>query len=196
MTCATRLLSPIALAALAACATAPAGPPVPMTQMPEKPPAQTGDFVATGEILYAGPGGGRSAAYNAWHIVGRTVNISYTGNNVWTGELNGQNVMLTASEGKLIGAGVNLYLLAEGDGITMRGQWFQRTVDITIGPKTLNGRTAGLGPGFELNRASPTVYSGMRGPGGQAYVELKGDAAKFPSVSVPQFYLALLAALG
>ncbi|HEU4382009.1 MAG TPA: hypothetical protein VFR85_00800 [Anaeromyxobacteraceae bacterium] len=164
--------------------------------MPAQPPAQAGDFVATGELLYAGPGGGRSAAYNQWRIVGRTVNMSYTGNNVWTGELNGQNMMLTASPGKLVGAGVNLHLFAEGDGFTMRGQWFQRTIDITITPKQLSGRTAQMAPGFELNRAGPNVYSGLRGPGGSAYVELKGEAANFPNVSVPQFYLALLAALG
>lgn len=195
MTRARRLLSLLVLGLLA-CATAPAGPPVPMTEMPAQPPPQAGDFAAAGEILYAGPGGGRSAAYDRWRIVGRTANISYTGNGVWTGELNGQSVMLNASPGKLVGAGVNLYLLAEGDGITLRGQWFQRTVDITIGARQLSGRTAGMGPGFELNRVSPNIYSGFRGPGASAYVELKGEAAKFPAVSAPQFFLALLAALG
>ena len=190
-----RSLPPAFLAALVACASTPAGPPLRMTDMPDEPPAQTGEFAAMGELLYVGPGGDRSAAYSAWRVVGPKVNITYTGKNVWAGNLDARNVSLTAAPGRLTGAGVDLYLIQEADGVTIRGLWFQRSVWIVMTSKALQGHTTAGGGGFDLKRASPTFMSGFAGAGGSASLEMRGQAAQFPNVIAPQFHLALLAAL-
>ncbi len=195
MPSARRSLPPLVLAVLAGCATAPAGPPLRMTDMPAQPPPQAGEFTALGEVLYVGPGGNRSAAYGAWRVVGPSVNITYTGNDVWAGNLDGRNVSLTAAPGRLTGAGVDLYLIREGDEVTIRGLWFQRSVWIVMSATHLQGHTTARGPGFEMKRVSPTFMSGAAGGAGSASLEMRGQAAQFPDVIAPHFHLALLAAL-
>ena len=186
--------SSLLLAALAACATAPSGPPARWTNMPAEAPPQ-GEFQAVGEILCAGGGAGRSAAYSLFRVAGPTANITYTGNGTWTGSIDGRNVSLTTSPGRLTGASIDLYVYQDGDALTIRGTWFQREVWVTLTPDRLQGHTAAQGGGFDFARKGPGLMSGAWGIRGQGYVEFRGEAAQYPNVVGPQFHLALLAAL-
>jgi hypothetical protein len=176
---------------LAACATAsPPGTPVRMTDAPTPAPADA-PFVAIGELLFSG---GSSAAYSADRIVGSTVNLAYAGQGRWTGLLDGRNAQLTAEAGRITGPNVDLHLFQEGNQITLRGTWFQRSVSLIVSDKALRGRTASGGPSYDFTRQSPGVWAGST-PRGRAGIEARGEAQQFPAVHMPQFALALLAAL-
>ena len=193
---ATREVPAVAVAALAvammlfaACATTPPpGNPVQMTEL-AAPPSDGAPFQPMGELLYSG---GRSAGYDLYRVVGPRVNISYTKDGKWAGNLDGRDVWLTATPGKLKGAGVDLTLSSEGDKISIRGTWFQRRISLSMSPTALQGR-AGV-PAYDFTRTAPNLWSGPT-PRGQAGLEARGDAQKFPDVPMPQFALALLAAL-
>ena len=178
----------IALALLASCATTPSGTPVQVTRLDAPPPRGT-PFEPMGELRFSG---GRSAGYSLHRVVGPTVNLSYTADGKWAGNLDGHDVSLTATPGKLTGPGVTLNLFAEGDQVTIRGTWFQRQVWINISPRALNGRTGAAS--FDFTRAAPDAWSGHTA-GGRGGVRAIGDAQKFPDVPMPQFALALIAAL-
>jgi hypothetical protein len=122
------------------------------------------------------------------------VNVSYTGNNTWAGSLDGRSFSVTAEPGRMLGAGVDLHLFQDGDTVIIRGQWFQRSLWLTMSPKRLSGHS-GMNPGIDLNRVSPGVWTGLAGSGVSTSLVMKGEAAQFPSVIAPQFYLALLAAV-
>ncbi len=185
------MLRALALATLAtACATAPSGTPVRMTDLPAAPPPGA-PFQAIGELIYSG---GRSAAYDFYRVVGPTVNVTYGGDGKWSGNLDGRNVMLTAAPGRLTGSGVDLHVFQDGDQTTIRGRWVQRDVWLTISPKALSGRTVDMGPAFDFKRTALNVMSGNTGIG-PAGLELRGEAQQLPNVAMPQFVLALLAAL-
>ncbi len=179
----------LALLLLAGCATTPSGPPVPMTAIPAAP--AEAPFQPIGELLFSG---GRSAAYSLHQVVGPSVTLAYSGDGKWAGTLDGRDVRLTASPGKLSGAGVNLFIVAEGDGIAVRGQWFQRQVSLAVGPRALSGRTGTSGLSYDLKRTAPNLWSGLTSRGA-ASVEARGDAQRVPAAALPQFVLALLAAL-
>jgi hypothetical protein len=179
----------ITVALFAACATTPPpGNPVQMTEL-AAPPGDGAPFQPMGELLYSG---GRSAGYDLYRVIGPRVNISYTRDGKWAGNLDGRDVRLTAEPGKLRGAGVDLTLSSEGDKITVRGTWFQRRISLSMSPAALQGR-AGV-PAYDFTRTAPNLWSGPT-PRGQAGLEARGDAQKFPDVPMPQFVLALLAAL-
>ncbi len=178
------------LLALAACATAPAGSPMPMTEVPGAAP-RTAGFQATGELLYSGGG---SAGYNPWQVIGPNVNLAYQGDGKWVGNLDGRDVWLTATAGRISGPNVSLVVLQEGDRVTLRGTWFRRNVSLVVSANALTGRTGDMGPSFDFTRASPGLWAGVT-PRGRAGLEARGDAQQFPNVLMPQFALALLAAL-
>ena len=182
------LQSVLALALLASCATTPSGSPVQVTQL-GAPPPRGAPFEAMGELLFSG---GRSAGYSLHRVVGPTVNVSYTADGKWAGNFDGQDVWLTATPGKLSGPGVALSLFSEGDQITIRGRWFQRQVWINVSPKVLNGKTGGAS--FDFTRTAPNAWSGHTAAG-RGGMRVLGDAQKIPDVPMPQFALALLAAL-
>jgi hypothetical protein len=187
----TSLMGAGALLIVACASASPPGTPVRMTDPPKEPAAADGPFVAIGELLFSGGG---SAAYSADRIVGSTVNLTYAGQGRWTGLLDGRNAQLTAEAGRITGPNVNLHLFQEGNQITLRGTWFQRSVSLTVSDKVLRGRTASGGPSYDFTRQSPGVWAGST-VGGRAGVEARGEAQQFPAVHMPQFALALLAAL-
>ncbi|BDG05625.1 hypothetical protein [Anaeromyxobacter oryzae] len=178
----------IAVLLLAACATTPSGTPVKMTELGAPPPSGA-PFEPIGELLFTG---GRSAAYSLHRVVGPTVNLTYTADGKWAGNLDGRDVRLTAAPGKLTGAGVDLNIISEGDQVTIRGLWFQRKVWLDISPKKLTGRAGG--PSYDFTRTAKNLWSG-RTAAGLSGLEARGNAQKFPDVPMPQFALALLAAL-
>lgn len=180
----------VALVAVAACATArPAGSPVAMTEPPAA--AKAAPFAPTGELDWSG---GRSAAYDARAVIGPTVDVAYTGSGHWAGTFGGRDVSVQASPGRLSGPNVDLHVLRSGDRITLRGLWLGHQVWLDASPQALEGHTAADGPSFELRRSSPGFWWGDT-PRGPAGLRLKGDAQRFPDVPMPQFALALLAAL-
>jgi hypothetical protein len=178
----------IAVLLLAACATTPSGTPVKMTELAAPPPSGA-PFEPMGELLFSG---GRSAAYSLYRVVGPKVNLTYTSDGKWAGTLDGRDVWLTAAPGRLTGSGVDLHIFSEGDQVTVRGSWFQRKVWLNVSPKVLNGHAGG--PSYDFTRTAPNLWSGNTA-GGVAGLEARGDAQKFPDVPMPQFALALLAAL-
>jgi hypothetical protein len=186
----TRLRAALALLLLAACATTPSGTPMPVTDLGPPPPSGA-PFEPLGELLFSG-GGGRSAAYSMHRVMGPKVNLAYTADGKWSGTLDGRDVQLTPGPGKLSAPNVNLNILLEGDQITIRGMWFQRNVWLNVSAKTLNGRAGG--PSYDLTRTAANLYSGNTA-GGIVSVEARGNAQNVPNVPMPQYALALLAAL-
>jgi len=195
MTSPARLAGFVLAAGLAACATTPPGIPMRMTELPsEAPTAEQRDRVA-GEISFAGGGAGRTAGYGMWRVAGPAVDLAHAGDGIWAGTLSGRPVRLAASPGKLEGAGVELYLYQDGETVTLRGLWFQRSIWITMTPTQLTGHLAANAPGFDIKRDAPDKWSGNWGPGVPIFLTFKGEAAQYPAVATPQFYLALLSAL-
>ena len=180
----------VLLALAAACATTSSGTPVPMRE-PSGPAPQGVALTALGELVFSG---GRSAAYDGYRVAGPRVNIAYSGNGTWAGDIEGRTVMVTAEAGKIKGPGGTLYVSQEGDQLTIRGMWFQRSVSLQVSPRALKGRTGEMGPSFDFTRTAVNVMAGDTGVG-RAGIELRGEAQQVPNVTMPQFVLALLAAL-
>ena len=185
------LLRAVALLGLAAgCATTSSGTPVPMSQ-PAGELAPGAAFAPIGELVFSD---GRGAAYDAYRVQGPRVNMTYASNGAWSGLLDGRNVMVTAAAGKITGAGGTLYVNREGDQLTIRGQWMQRSISLVVSAAALKGRTGEVGPSFDFTRTARNVMSGQMGVG-RGGVELRGEAQQVPEVAMPQFVLALLATL-
>jgi len=191
----THRLAGISLAfGLAACAGTQVGPPLKMTDLPTEVPTEEVRARAVGELLLEGAGMARGATYGMWRVGGTRVDLVYA-DGAWTGTLGGQATRLVVTPGKIEGAGVNLFLEQEGETVTVRGRLFQRQIWITMTPKKLSGKVASNAPGFELERVDASKWSGSWGLGASVFLTAKGEAARYPDVAKPQFYLALLGTL-
>jgi hypothetical protein len=179
----------------AACASTPSGKPLPVADLPAQAPPEPELSRGVGEVVATAAGGARGATYGRWRVAGTNVDLTYAGGNAWAGTLAGRNVQLTVSPGKIEGPGVNLYLTQEGQTVTARGTFAQRQISVTMTPDSLRGRMASNAPGFEVKRDGPDAWSGSWGPGGKIFMNMKGEAAQYPAVLSPQFYLALLGVL-
>jgi hypothetical protein len=189
--------SGIALAlALAGCASTPPGLPMKVTNPAAPPSAEERDRgVAELSIHVAGMAG--QAVYGPWRVASRGVDLNYAGDGKWSGTLGAKPVNLSVTEGRIEGSGVNLYLFEDAATrtVTVRGLASAREIWITMTPDTLRGRVAANAPGFELKREGPGKWTGSWGPGRTMYLEMRGEAAQYPAVLSPQFYLALIGGL-
>jgi hypothetical protein len=189
---------PLAAAALAlalsGCAGAPPGTPIAASPIPPTAAPGDRDRIA-GELSMTVKGRSDSAQYGPYRVAGPSVNLSYDGEGAWVGSIGGASGRLVVSPGRLQGAAVKLNLLHEGDAITLRGLFGSQQVSLRLTGDTISGRLSSNAPGFELKKTGPGQWEGQWGPGAHVYLQMRGDAAQFPDVLAPQFYLALLAVL-
>jgi hypothetical protein len=167
------------------------------------PPAGRSDE-ATGGVAFSAGGVGSSISYGPWQVKGPAIALAYAGDGAWTGTWNGAAVRLVASQGRLQGPGTDLLIEQKDGGLSMRGYWAGRSVDVTLGKNGLRGR---LDPGGCSLELAPVEVGTLTGPVGcpegagrgatsaTGTLRLQGEAVLVPDVLLPQFVLALLSSL-
>jgi hypothetical protein len=190
---------PAALAAtlLAACATGPRGVPVAMDATPPSALEAGTPFRPEGEIFLApARTAGTTTAYGRWRVVGPNASLSVNAQGQWGGTLKEEPLLLTARDGRITGAGVELDAWREGSSIRVRGLWRKERLDLTFSPDGIRG-TPGAGCSLDLQPGEGLRWNGFLGcPGPDLLVmELRGTAGSLPDVPLPQWLLAFLAGL-
>lgn len=171
-----------AIAALLGCAAG-SETLLPLTAVPagEPPP----EFVATGAIQAHD----RSASFSDWRVVGPRVNMTRSDDGSWSGDIFGKSYVLKPGQGKVSGAGAELYFVRWGREVVVRGTLEGRTVNVRILPGEGIPTAAGIACRFDGNlidcdRKSAAVRQG---------IEFRGQAARVAEPPFPQFGLALVA---
>jgi hypothetical protein len=185
----------VAALGLAACAMTPSGTPVPVTSIPAGE-TRPRDFTPTGAVSLYGSGSGRSADFGDFRIVGPQVNMTRNPDGTWAGNLDGRDVVLAVTPGRIDGYGVNLYVFRKGTTVSVQGMFGQRQVWFTLKPDEIQGTTDGSRCSFDLTRKPEGLFQGWVGCVGQvtaATLRLSGAAADVANPVVPQLLLALLA---
>jgi len=190
-----RTLAGAGLAALAGCATPSA---VEMT-----PPVNPSPAVV-GAVAFAAQGSGTTVGYGTWGVSGPGVELGYAGHGQWAGRIDGTDVRISTSWGRIQGPGIDLAVYRSGKELLVRGDWGGRNVDITVGRDRLTGSPDGGSCSFHFAATVPGELAGELGclaaPGGHpsastGTLKLQGEAILVPDVLMPQFVLALLTAL-
>ena len=192
-----RLSAAPLLALLSACAVTPSGAPVAVTPVPAGE-AKPKDFVATGSVNLYGYGTGQSADFSDFRIVGPRVNMTRNPDGTWAGSLDGRDMVLTVTPGRIDGYGVNLYVFRKGTTISVQGMFGQRQVWFTLKPNEIQGTTDGGTCSFDLTRADGGAFQGGVGCAGQvsvATLQLQGAASDVQNPVIPQLVLALITVL-
>jgi hypothetical protein len=191
-----------ALAAVLLAGCAPSA--VLMTPPPTVKPPPGQENETTGEVTFSAGGLGTRVAYGPWRVSGPGIDLRYAGDGTWTGQLSGGDVRIQAQQGMVTGPGVQLLVNQDGRALAIRGTWAGRQVDLLVGSKGLQGSMAAGTCTIELRPAGAGTMTGTLGcsgvPGGaassgQGTLLLGGEAFLAPDVLLPQFVLALLAAL-
>jgi hypothetical protein len=186
--------SALAALGLAACAMTPAGTPVPPTAVPAGE-TRPRDFTPTGSVNLYGAGSGQSADFSDFRIVGPRVNMTRNADGTWAGDLDGRNMILTVTPGRIDGYGVNLYVFRKGTTVSVQGMFGQRQVWFTLKPDEIQGTTDGSRCSFDLTRSAPGLFQGGVGCVGQVTtvtLKLSGTATDVANPVVPQLVLSLL----
>jgi hypothetical protein len=172
-----------ALAAILGCAAG-SETLLPLTPVPAEPPPDA--FAATGEILaYA-----RSAGFTDWRVVGQAVNMTRADDGSWKGDLLGRSYMLKPGEGKVSGAGANIFFVRSGREILVRGYLQNQKFSIRILPGEGLATARGIACRFDGNLIDCEKKSASERQG----IEFRGQAALVAEPPLPQFALALIAA--
>jgi hypothetical protein len=183
-----RISIPIAFVVSLGCATTP--PPVPLAATPAPPGLPGPQFQPQGDIVWATIGQAmtpRRAAFDGWRVIGPSVDLIRAPDGLWHGTIQGQDVALSATPGRITGSGVNVAVLAQPNGsVTIDGTWFGAPVQLEVS----NGKIQGLaGAGtVELWLAGPGMYSSNAA----GMLTLSGEATRVDAPVMPQFFLALL----
>jgi hypothetical protein len=196
------------LLALSGCAATTAAR---MTPPPTVKPPAGRPFETTGSVSFGSEGVGTRVAYGPWGVRGPGIDVSYAGQGDWVGRLGDAEVRFDTADGVVSGPWGVLEVQRRGAQLLVRGQWSRRKVDLTVGQDRLRGGVDGgactfdLGPAEAGTPPEPGVLTGTLGcsgaPGGgpptssQGMLRLGGEAVLLPEVLLPQFVLALLAAL-
>ena len=196
-----RIVDAALAVALAGCATTSS---VEMTPPPTAAPPAGQPFEKTGSVSFDSGGMGASVAYGPWRVVGAGIDVTYAGGGRWAGRLSGDDVVLATSSGRVTGPGTDLALSRSGKDLLLRGTWARRKLDLAVGPERLVGspdggscsfRFAATGPGRLEGDLGCSGASGGKASSAHAALALDGEAVLVPDVLMPQFVLALLAAL-
>jgi len=196
----TTLLASCALALLAGCTPS----AVLMTPPPPvNPPAGRG-AETTGEVTFSAEGVGTSIAYGPWRVSGPGIELRYAGDGAWTGQVSGVEVRIASQAGLVTGPGIELRLAQEDSALSIRGTWSGRKVALTVGRQGLQGALEKRGCTIQLRPVDGGAFAGSLGCSGrdgggptssQGSLRLDGEALLVPDVLLPQFVLALCAAL-
>ncbi len=154
---------------------------------PRAAPAAEEPFVADGEIVYRG-----SAAYDAGHVRGPKVNMSLTKDGRWGGNLLDQDVMLTVTDKKITGAGVNLVVTRDATSIAVEGLVSGVRVRVKATQDTFVGRVGNRQ--LECKRSPDGVWFLADGPR-VAAIKFKGSAGRMPDVPMPQWLFAVIGSI-
>jgi len=190
-----------ASAALVACSTPSA---VMMTPPPTSSPPPGQPFQATGGVAFDAQGLGARVEYGPWGVTGPGVELVYAGGGQWSGRLDGADVRISTSWGRIYAPGLDIRVSQSGKELIVRGAWYGRHVDLTVSTTRLSGSPDGGTCSFRFTAAGPGLLAGELGCGGadggkgsasNGSLRLAGEAALLPEVLMPQFVLALLCAL-
>ncbi len=187
----------VAASALCACASAPRGVPVAMDSSPPSALDMAGRFQAEGEIYAAyGRTPGVTNAYSRYRVVGPRTSLAYSKDGKWGGTVSGREVLLTASAGRIRGAGVDLEVTRDGEELVVQGLWQGQRIDLTVRDDAIRG-TPGLGCSLSLRPSESTWWRGFLACPAQdmAAVRLDGAAGEVPNVPMPQWLFAFLGTL-
>jgi hypothetical protein len=188
-------VAPIAALLLSACAST-GGTPLAMTRPPS--PARTAEFRPTGEVRSSL---GKSASFDAWLVIGPSVNLAYAEDGAWIGSAGAieRGFRLAVKDGTLSGSGVNVSITREADGtVVIGGMYFQSRYLVRLASGKITGSTRGGKCSFELSAQGQGLYQGNLACGRSVdtfFIHLLGDAARTDDPVLPQVALALLAVL-
>jgi hypothetical protein len=172
------------LLALSACATSSATTLVDLSPVPDDPRPE--EFRASGEIRTSQG----SAAFDDWRVVGPRVNLVRQEDGTWSGTILGVDVSARPSQGKLVGAGVNLSFVRWRGEVITRGRIGALSVNVRLVPGAGTPADEGIYCRLDANLVDcrperQIAYGGIR---------LLGVAAITDAPLMPQLGLALLAA--
>ncbi len=193
----TRLALVVPCALALACASAPRGVPVAMDPTPPSALEAAGAFHPEGEVyLAAARSAGTTTAYGRWRVVGPTASLSVNSQGQWGGTLKGEPLLVTARDGRISGAGVDLDVRRDGRVVRVQGLFRQQRIDLSLSDDAVSG-TAGGGCSLELKPAEGMRWTGILGcPATEVLaMELRGAAGSLPDVPQPQWLLAFLAGI-
>jgi hypothetical protein len=168
-----------------------------------KPPPGQGEET-TGQVTFSAGGLGTAIAYGPWRVSGPGIELRYAGDGTWTGQVSGTDVRVQAQAGLVTGPATRLELVQDGSSLVVRGTWTGHRVDLTVGRLGLTGTLEKGGCTIQLRAVETGTFAGPLGcparAGGAATssegtLRLAGEALLVPDVLLPQFVLALLAAL-
>jgi len=188
---------PAVLCILAGCATSQRGSPVAMGATPPTAMELAATYRPDGEIFgLFGRGAGVSNSYGRYRVVGPTTSLGYTSQGRWGGRIGGDDVLLEAKDGRISGAGVDLFVTREGGAILVSGLWRRVRLDLTFTSDRIQG-TPGAGCAIDLHPSSGTSWRGLYGcPNLEpATISLDGAAMEVPDVAMPQWLFAFLGTL-
>jgi hypothetical protein len=175
-----------------------------MTPPPTVTPPPGQGEETTGQVTFSAGGLGTAIAYGPWRVSGPGIELRYAGDGAWTGQIAGADVRLQAQAGLVTGPGIRLDLVQDGSSLAIRGTWTGHRVDLTVGRLGLVGTLEKGGCDIQLRPVETGIFGGPLGcparPAGAATssegtLRLAGEALLVPDVLLPQFVLALLAAL-
>ncbi|HVP68357.1 MAG TPA: hypothetical protein VMT17_13970 [Anaeromyxobacteraceae bacterium] len=175
-----------------------------MTPPPTSSPPKGQPFQATGGVSFDAQGVGATVEYGPWGVTGPGVELVYAGGGQWAGHLDGTEVRISTTWGRIYGPGLDVLVNRSGRDLVIRGAWFGKAVDFTIGIDRLAGSPDGGACSLNFSAAGPGLLAGELGCGAaggakasvsRGSLRLAGEAAMIPDVLMPQFVLALLSAL-
>jgi hypothetical protein len=181
-------------------AASPGAPPAPAAGTPGTPAAQestrvftatssaAADYLPSGEIF------SRSTAnYDASRVRGPHVNMSLEADGTWGGTLVREDVRLDATPKRISGAGVNLVVTRDRDSLAVEGTFRDKRVNLEVTSTTMEGRIGALSVD-NVRRADGRWYRNDI-PTEVPSIRFTGTADAMPDVPMPQWILALMAAL-
>jgi hypothetical protein len=116
------------------------------------------------------------------------VNLTRRSDGTWAGDVDGINVLLTPSEGRLLGANADLHFLRREEQLLVRGTIGGRKINVRVqigdGVRSAAGITCQL-QGYLVN-CDPKASASDPG------IELRGAAASVRDPVMPQLGLALV----
>ena len=190
----TRSFLALALAASAMPATAqtPAAKPDPAAAPAPKaapaPQAAEAGYVPTGEVRIR-----LSASYDATRVRGPNTNLTLASDGRWAGSIAGQAVRLQVTPERITGGGVTLTLTRDNDRVSVQGTSAGARVRIVATKTSIDAQVGRRS--FNATRDADGTWRQANQAGGATNFRFTGSAADPLTAPIPQWILAVIAAL-